>query len=47
MFLVAVARQRWDAKRHCIWNGKIGLWRLLCTNQQGVRAKTDLLAHWS
>ncbi|ETN04520.1 hypothetical protein PPTG_14394 [Phytophthora nicotianae INRA-310] len=26
MFLVAVARPRWDSKRHRIWDGKIDLW---------------------
>ncbi|KAF0682368.1 Aste57867_25506 [Aphanomyces stellatus] len=26
MFLTAVARPRWDFKRHRMWNGKIGTW---------------------
>lgn len=26
MFLVAVARPRWDAYRHRVWDGKVGLW---------------------
>ncbi|CEG35741.1 uncharacterized protein PHALS_05143 [Plasmopara halstedii] len=26
MFLAAVARPRWSAKNHCIWDGKIGVW---------------------
>lgn len=26
MFLVAVARPRWDPRQHKVWDGKIGLW---------------------
>jgi hypothetical protein len=26
MFLCAVARPRWDTHKHCMWDGKLGMW---------------------